>query len=236
MKLSHSIPFGIAALALSCAANATLYENTLTFDGLACEGITPGVSVSVSVSVNCGTNALFRQEYGDVAGLVDITNTNVDYTNAYYAGTSTIMPLQFWGPDYSNLSNVAWAYPAVGHSHGRITLAAAAGHTINLLGFDMGAWHAPAAVGTNISVTNASSTYTFSGAVGTDGLATHFSAFGAAGMGQTVTIDWFNSAENVGLDELHFSVTQVPEPETYALLLAGLGLLGAATRKKRHTA
>jgi len=35
------------------------------------------------------------------------------------------------------------------------------------------------------------------------------------------------------LDATSFTVTAVPEPETYAMLLAGLGLLGAAARKRR---
>lgn len=40
------------------------------------------------------------------------------------------------------------------------------------------------------------------------------------------------SASGVALDNI--SVTAVPEPETYAMLLAGLGLMGAITRRRRQ--
>ncbi len=42
------------------------------------------------------------------------------------------------------------------------------------------------------------------------------------------------SAYGVALDNI--SVTAVPEPETYAMLLAGLGLVGAAVRRRRSAA
>jgi hypothetical protein len=32
----------------------------------------------------------------------------------------------------------------------------------------------------------------------------------------------------------NFNVTPVPEPETYALMLAGLGALGAALQRRRN--
>lgn len=42
------------------------------------------------------------------------------------------------------------------------------------------------------------------------------------------------SAYGVALDNI--SVTAVPEPETFAMLLAGLGVVGAVARRKRKTA
>ncbi len=36
------------------------------------------------------------------------------------------------------------------------------------------------------------------------------------------------------VDEVNFHAAPVPEPETYAMMLAGLGLLGAAARRKRQ--
>lgn len=41
--------------------------------------------------------------------------------------------------------------------------------------------------------------------------------------------------ETYELDDLQFSATAVPEPETYAMLLAGLGLLGFLARRRRNS-
>lgn len=40
--------------------------------------------------------------------------------------------------------------------------------------------------------------------------------------------------ESWAMDNLRVSVTPVPEPETYALLLAGLGLMGSVVRRRRQ--
>jgi hypothetical protein len=47
--------------------------------------------------------------------------------------------------------------------------------------------------------------------------------------GNTLTIDW--KASDPG-DHIRV-LTSIPEPQTYALLLAGLGLIGAATRRRK---
>jgi hypothetical protein len=40
-------------------------------------------------------------------------------------------------------------------------------------------------------------------------------------------------ATKMVVDNFQFGVTPVPEPETYAMLLAGLGLIGAAIRRPK---
>ena len=58
------------------------------------------------------------------------------------------------------------------------------------------------------------------------------------GLKGTGTIDWVNVSSNGNLvlqsdmNSPTVTVTAVPEPETYAMLLAGLGVLGAASRRK----
>lgn len=42
-----------------------------------------------------------------------------------------------------------------------------------------------------------------------------------------------NAARYVGVDNLSLTITPVPEPETYALLLAGLGLIAAVNRRRK---
>jgi len=42
-----------------------------------------------------------------------------------------------------------------------------------------------------------------------------------------------NNARYVGIDNLSLTIAPVPEPETYAMLLAGLGLIAAVARKRK---
>ena len=44
---------------------------------------------------------------------------------------------------------------------------------------------------------------------------------------------WSKTGGKVNLDESSLSVTAVPEPETYAMLLAGLGLMATVARRRK---
>jgi hypothetical protein len=46
-----------------------------------------------------------------------------------------------------------------------------------------------------------------------------------------IDADWYVGPDNVRLDNV--TISPVPEPETYAMMLAGLGLLGFMARRKR---
>ncbi|MGY1488796.1 PEP-CTERM sorting domain-containing protein [Methylobacillus pratensis] len=71
-------------------------------------------------------------------------------------------------------------------------------------------------------------------AVGNEqGVVQYFSAVGAAGRLTYVEYDATFKLDANGL--LTYTVAAIPEPETYALLLAGLGLVGAAARRRKST-
>lgn len=61
------------------------------------------------------------------------------------------------------------------------------------------------------------------------------SSFVASGTSIGLTFEALGNGNHarVGLDNVRVTVTAVPEPETYALLLAGLGAIGMRTRRRQ---
>lgn len=62
--------------------------------------------------------------------------------------------------------------------------------------------------------------------------ARYFNAF--ASSGEVITKVVFTSTTNAFETDNHAFISAVPEPETYAMLLAGLGLLGFAARRRKQ--
>jgi hypothetical protein len=218
MKLATAARIGLSGLLLAATA---AHANVLTFDGNICAA-TPNTSGTFGACIDW---SYLDQGYGDTA------TVDVSYIDVLNPTTDS---LRFWAGNYNNLQNVAFANGSDANAHGRILLTAAPGYQINLLGFDVGAYPNTER-NTNIAVSTSSSAtiLNFSGPVGTNDLAKTFSGFGAAGVGSQVSIDWYNSAYNVGIDNIHFDVVAVPEPETYAMMVVGLGMLGAVARRRR---
>lgn len=205
----------LLSLQLSVPGLAT--ADTLDFSGNICSASSDGSGAMTG----CSTGSYINQNYGDTA-LVDV---------AYISATGNNRSLLFWTGGYNELQGVLYSEGGDGNSRARIILDAADGYVVNLDSFFLGAWSF-AERGTNVIVSNGTDTYTFSGTVGSNNLATLFSGFGNAGIGNTVTIEWYNSAYNVGIDNIQFSVAAVPEPQSVALMLAGLGLLGLVRRRQ----
>ena len=91
---------------------------SLTFDGSICGG-------------NCGNGSRISQNYGDIAGQLDVR---------YDADTSTIAAddLFFWSTGYSGQTNVAYSMNSAANAS--IFLKPEAGFSVTLNSLDIGAW------------------------------------------------------------------------------------------------
>ena len=193
---------------LSGGATAATY--TLTFDN----------QTGTCESASCSGSSAINQGYGDIDGIV-----NVSYFDTNKPGGGK---LYWWDRDYNDLKGVVWS----GSSHGRIEISPVAGR-VTLDSFDMGAW-INASRATHVRITDIGATTTlfaYDGKVGN--LSSHTSFSPAVSSSRGLWIDWYEDAYSVGIDNVKFTISAVPEPDTYALLIAGMGIIGVIARRKR---
>ena len=206
------------------AASATASALTLDFGNgpnppTLCTLDTGGAGAATT----CTDGSTMTQTYGDVPGLVDVT-----YTDA----NSPSLGLVWWDLNYNSLYGVLWVGGGDGASHARIELRALTPtDTVTLSGFDLGAW-SNSTLGTNVNIYaigGGAPLYTYVGPVGNGvGPPTSF-ALNVSAVGG-LWLEWKNSAYNVGIDNVEFTVGAVPEPATVALMLAGVAALALRRR------
>lgn len=137
--------------------------------------------------------------------------------------------MQFWNEGYADLPAASYSDGSGGYA--LITFTPAAGYSLNLTGFDMGAY--PTGIsGRNesvISVLYGASSVDYGPTTLSGVTATHF-APNVSYSGPVSIIfgtDWDN-----GINNIEFSVTAVPEPTTMVAGLGTLGLLALGLRKR----
>jgi len=201
--------FTLAAVA--CASQA----DTLDFSGSICSANADGSGSFTA----CVTGSRINQAYGDTG------QVNVTYLDSI-AGTNSMF---FWDTQYSGLTNVAYG----GSGATPVITLAAIGSTVMLQNFQLGAWpnaDRPSQVtvidlATNLAVTN-------TGPITVLGASPSLFTINAS---STVgfAIQFGPDGFNVGIDNINFTTTPVPEASTYAMMLAGLVAMGAAARRSR---
>ncbi|MFG6415266.1 PEP-CTERM sorting domain-containing protein [Roseateles sp. DC23W] len=208
----------LAALTALIASPA--FAATITFPTVSCSSSASGVGTLVT----CANGSFVNQAHGDVAGQLDVSYLDVDSTN----GDS----LRWWGTGYNTLPSALWASGSDANSFARITLTPASGMAITLDTLDLGAYATNTRT-TNLRVFSLGSAVMFShaGDVGTSGGPSTF--FPSISSTTGVVIEWENSAYNVGINNISYTLAPVPEPRSYALLLGGLAAVGLLARRRR---
>lgn len=207
------------ALALLPACCLALPAQALTLDfgnGPAAPALCSGTLDGLGSAQTCGNGLGVLQTYGDVAGVVDVSYTDV---------RSPTESLRWWDGSYNNLYGVLWASGSDADSHARIELRATDPTAlVTLSSLDLGAY-ANTTRNTELTVYalgGGTPLFTYTGVVGQQpaNLATTFTP-GVSAVGG-LWIEWRDSAYNVGIDNINFSVSVVPEPAACWLMLAGV--------------
>lgn len=184
--------------------------------------------------VVCAAGDQISQDYGDS------TDLDVSYAARVSAGNSALLPggVRYWDTGYSNFTDVAYA----GDSRGsviEITLTPRNGATLEFYWIYLG----------GVQGDNPTTSYrvfdldyvpiydSSLGTVGPVGLAVGFSGI-ITDRGYIIQVG--PDGHDVGIDKLVYLVNSinpaVPEPASWAMLVAGFGLTGAALRRRRGAA
>ncbi len=214
------------AFAATTPANAA--ATVLDFAGNIC---------GVAGNLTCGNGSQIGQNYGDTAGQVDVSYRAANATT----GVTTEAYLKTWQSGYGDLTRVVWGGANEIGFFSEITLTALAGYEVSLRSFDFGCYQNRVSCRTmNYTIINGAS------AIGGGSASSGFPGHGSlspntAYYTSPIVLRWGPDGYDVGLDNITFDVRAVsagavPEPASWALMIFGFGIAGAAMRRRNTTA
>ena len=183
----------------------------LTFDGDICNG-----------GQSCDSDPTIDASYGDIAGRLDVQykeRVGDPLSNDNLALATT---------GYSDLLNVAVATIDFTAS---VFLASLDGSEVTLNGFDLGASQIDRS--TQVTVVDGLGNILFSSGPIMVSSTVRSSFVGSYSSTTGIGIQFGPDAGQVGIDNIDFSLSElapVPEPATWAMMIAGFGLLGGRLR------
>jgi len=220
----HSQPRAAMAVAMFLAAGAAAQPasaaiRVLDFSGAICE--TP--------SKACSNGAAISASYGDAEGV------DVSYRAADPVSGATDPLLRWWGPGFGDVEGVVWGGNSSTFSE--ITLKAAPGYEIALISFDFATYLGRFA-SSPVSIASLDGTDILSGPLSTNPGAHNHVEVASAFFEDGIRLRWGPNGYDVGMDNITFEVralpnAPVPEPTTWAMLIAGFGGIGTMMRRRR---
>lgn len=229
----------LLSAALTALAATPASATVLTFD---IDNTKPNNSLAMSQAYGDRVTATVQDGATYGVGAEGFTSNVL----ASYSG-GTAGSLIRWTTGYGDLVNVL-ENEVDGGSVLEVTLTADAGYQVNLFGFDLGGWPQSDYTLPGLQVIDGASNVLFSQAnvlVQGNGVGPRHTTFdfGAGLTGQSLTLrlnlaGLNNNSDNIGLDNVRFGqsgapVGGVPEPTSWALMIAGFAGAGAALRRRR---
>lgn len=229
--ISSTLLFGAGAL-FAVSAQATI----LTFDLDPAVGNYGDIPGAYGDNVNAASDAVGSYSMGN--GYTP--NVTTEY-RTWQISTNTVTHnhLDFWDFNYGGLANVAFSVTSADH-FAEITLVPEPGWAIRLNSFDLAGYFKVDHPDSQVRIVDGDSKSTLIdySPVTVLGAGSSYSTFTPnLTYSGAISIRFGYNDWNIGIDNINFDqVTAVPEPETYAMLLAGLGLLGFMARRKTQNA
>lgn len=237
MFTSTALRATVALVGALAAAAASAQTQTLDFSGAACAN-TMGDWAELR---SCFNGFHISQSYGDIPGVLDVSHRSV----VTPFGQTAESALRFWDSGYSNLERVAYAV-GNGSQEGEIRFIPAVGHRVTLNSIAFGAYLGYGEL-TTARVFNFDNQVNWGTVLqGVQVLwnsrrfnppvdaATVFSPDVTSDTGLVLRWGPTPGNPNIGIDNIVVTVSPVPEPHEWAMMLAGLGLVGAVARRRRE--